>query len=220
MGPMGQIRARPPIPSSATFGAGRRARPGAGGLRRRLHSAAAPRLLSPMPGCPALPSIRPLAAGGRHSAHSTAARAARPPLAAGGSRLLRAASVTRRTIRPTHRRSGAQGTAKPPATPRATAAIPAPSYQPPSRHRFPAGAARPKPHRPHTPRAAKGASAPPRPPPTPVPRREPPDTPGAPLHGACQMRHLPAPQTPPIQNPLPLLLRKATFGGIVRSGAF
>jgi len=104
---------------------------------------------APMPAGPAVPRNRLAFAGGRHHAHSPTARAARPPMAAGGRWLLRAASVTGRTIRPAHRRSGAQGTAKPPATAGAMVAFPAPPYQPASRQRFAGSTARAQPHRPH-----------------------------------------------------------------------
>jgi len=64
-----------------------------------------------------------------------------------------------RIIRPTHRRSGAKGTAKPPATPNARAAPPPSPYQPASRQGFPGGAARAEPHRPHAARPREAAGA-------------------------------------------------------------
>jgi len=96
-----QVHAVHFVHSSARFGAGDRGEPTApGGLRRRLPSSAASRLLARMPSHLEVPCVRLAVAGGRHRAHSTQARAARPPQAAGGSRLLRGEPTTRPRHRP------------------------------------------------------------------------------------------------------------------------
>ena len=83
--------------------------PGPGGLRRRLRSAAASRLLPRVGGCHSVPCVRLAAFGGRHSAHSSTARGAQRPCrrAAGGS--CGAHLPTGRTIAQRRRRSGRPG---------------------------------------------------------------------------------------------------------------
>ena len=88
------------LPPPSGLGVGCARRPG--GLRRRLSSAAAPRLLAPIPPRPPVHCNRLAASVGRHHAHSTPARAARPPPAAGGRQLLRAAPSTRTDLGPHH----------------------------------------------------------------------------------------------------------------------
>ena len=128
------------------------ARHNGGGGPARAHTSAPTELVSVEPGFVHYPP-HPLCGHRRPASCSFLSGSSRTSAFGGGRQV---ALATGRTIRPTHRRSGAQGTAKPPSTPRARGAFPARAYQPASRHRLQAGTARPQPHRPHAARAPRG----------------------------------------------------------------
>ena len=150
MGPMGPMRPRPPIPSSA---ASRLLCPHANPARRAAH--------------PPRGRRRPAQCSFHSGSSRTAASWRRAAASSCGQPLSQAGPSARPIGGAVHRA---------PRSPRHThhpGRHRCPSYQPPSRHRPPANAARPKPHRPHTSRATQGASAAARPASPSVPRPEP-----------------------------------------------
>jgi len=123
-----------------------------------IHSLAASRLLPPCASASCRAAASPC--GCRRPASCSFPIAPSRTTAPGGGRQVALARHSRRqatTIPPARRRSGAQGTAQPPATPSARVALPAPLYRPVRWRRFPAGTARPEPHRPHASWASEGA---------------------------------------------------------------
>ena len=159
--PVHEVYAVDIVPSSATFGAGESVPP-------QVPAAyAAGYVLPPLRGCTApMPARRAMArtrlavAGGRRNAHSSAAQAARPPLAAGGRWLLRAGPCTR-PHHPPDPIGGAVHRAPHSRPPHRAQGPPSP---PPPISRFPgndsrAGTARREPHRPDASWASEGASA-------------------------------------------------------------